>query len=165
MYLLIDDLRDIPADAIARTPETARKLLEALRSELTCVGFDHDLGTEETGYDILTWALERYILPLNVQLVTANPVGRSKMALALKNSGYSSTDGVDFHRTKHLFDNAVRRYREDGKYTSITGLREATPEYIAYLTEFLTLHRVPFLHKTHNMPHNGVLVINPRKTK
>lgn len=94
MWLLIDDLRNLNTEAIARTPAAARKLLALGGWE--CVCFDHDLGTEESGYDLLVWGLEQGYLPSRVQLVTSNPVGRANMTRALEQSGYVSTDGINF---------------------------------------------------------------------
>ena len=97
MWLLIDDVRDLNCDVIARTAETGKKLLAVGGWE--CVCFDHDLGDGETGYDVLCWALENNLLPSKVQLVTSNPVGRENMRRALESSGYTAEpNGVVFTR-------------------------------------------------------------------
>jgi hypothetical protein len=88
MELLIDDFRDLPVDAIAKNSQTAKTLLK-----LKCwdkVYFDHDLGlnSEHDGYQIMNWAIENDLLPKEVQLVTANPVGMRNMARALVAEGY-----------------------------------------------------------------------------
>lgn len=64
----------------------------------TVVCFDHDLGEEETGYDVLVWAIEKDLLPDKVQLVTSNPVGQLNMANALRANGFDSIDGRNFVR-------------------------------------------------------------------
>lgn len=97
MWLLIDDVRDLGVEAIARTPEAGKKLLEVGGWE--CVCFDHDLGAPESGYDVLVWGLERSLIPNKVQLVTSNPVGRKNMADALVAAQYTTTDNVNFVRT------------------------------------------------------------------
>lgn len=94
MWLLIDDVRDLNADAIARTPEAGKRLLGA--GPWSCLCLDHDLGTPESGYDVLVWALTNDCLPRRVQLVTSNPVGRRNMAAALEVAGYTSLDGINF---------------------------------------------------------------------
>lgn len=95
MWLLIDDVRDLGTEIIARTPEAARRMLALGGWE--CVCFDHDLGHEtENGYTILMWALERDFLTSKVQLVTSNPVGRQNMRMALEAAGYTTTDGVNY---------------------------------------------------------------------
>jgi len=95
-HLLIDDFRDYDMDHIARTADDGRKAL--LSYPVTHLYMDHDLGeygdtAAETGYDVITWALEHGTCPPNVQFVTANPVGRDNMAAALENAGYTK-DGV-----------------------------------------------------------------------
>ena len=97
MYLLIDDLRNTPSDFIARTPESGKISLERLHPVLTHVIFDHDLGEEETGYDVMVWALNNGVMPPNVQLVTNNPVGRDNMIAALLNAGYKQKNLVEYY--------------------------------------------------------------------
>lgn len=80
MWLLIDDVRDLNADAIARTPEAGQRLLAS--GPWACLCLDHDLGTAQTGLDVLHWAIGHDCLPQRVQLVTTNLTARSKMAAA-----------------------------------------------------------------------------------
>lgn len=95
MWLLIDDIRDLNTDVIARTPEAGMKLLAL--GGWDCLCLDHDLATEKTGYDVLVWAIECGFLPKMVQLVTSNPVGRQNMTAALENAGFRKlADGVTF---------------------------------------------------------------------
>ncbi len=94
MWLLIDDERNLNTEAVARTAEAGKKLLTLGGWSVVC--FDHDLGCEESGYDVIVWALERGLLPLHVQIVTANPVGRKNMASALVSYGYVTKDGSNF---------------------------------------------------------------------
>jgi len=88
-HLLIDDLRELKMDHVARTAEAGRQAL--LSFPVTHLYMDHDLGTDETGYDVLTWALERGCCPDSVYFVTSNPVGRDNMARALEAHGYEKT--------------------------------------------------------------------------
>lgn len=97
MYLLIDDLRNTPTDFIARTAEAGKISLKSLHPVLTHVVFDHDLGEEETGYDVMMWALNNSVMPPNVQLVTSNPVGRDNMIAALLNAGYKQKSLVEYY--------------------------------------------------------------------
>lgn len=94
MWLLIDDIRDLNCDVIARTPEAGKICLAQRCWEVVC--FDHDLGTRESGYDVLVWAIDHGHLPSKVQLVTANPVGQSNMKAALEGAGYFTRDGRNF---------------------------------------------------------------------
>lgn len=96
MWLLIDDERNLNTDAVARTAEAGRKLLAMGGWEVVCL--DHDLGGQESGYDVLTWGLDRGYIPDRVQLVTSNPVGRKNMSAALESSGYLSSDGFNFKK-------------------------------------------------------------------
>lgn len=97
MWLIIDDVRDLNCEVIARTSEAGKKMLALGGWE--CVCFDHDLGEDnESGYDVLVWAIEENLLPCMVQLVTSNPVGRANMTAALEQDGYGiSPDGVTFY--------------------------------------------------------------------
>lgn len=83
--LLIDDQRNLQADYTARTYSEGIAQLKKTKWETLLL--DHDLGCfdektgrEKTGYDIVCW-LERNpkYLPKRIQLVTSNPVGRSRM--------------------------------------------------------------------------------------
>ena len=94
MWLIIDDERELSCEVIARTAEAGRKMLEVGGWE--AVVFDHDLGCEETGYDLLTYALDASLMPPIVQLCTANPVGRQRMRSALEAHGYVTKDGGTF---------------------------------------------------------------------
>ena len=97
MWLLIDDERNIPCDVIARDAHAAYMLLRT--GWFNAVIFDHDLGKGETGYDVLTWAIDNSYLPNLVQLVTSNPVGRDNMRRALEANGYTAeTNGLIFRK-------------------------------------------------------------------
>ncbi len=98
MWLLIGDVIDLYCDVIARTPEAARKILTVVGYEFDCVCFDHDLGCQETGLDVLRYGIESETLPNHVQLVTSNPVGRQNMANLLTDNGYTSKDGINFYK-------------------------------------------------------------------
>lgn len=79
--LLIDDLREIPADVVARTFDAG---IEALKSEKFDVLYlDHDLGDDDpkkTGYGVMNFLeANPEHLPGKIVLVTANPVGRVNM--------------------------------------------------------------------------------------
>jgi hypothetical protein len=94
MWLLIDDIRNLNCEAIARTPEAAKELLKCNCWE--CVCFDHDLGCAETGHDIMKWMFGMKIYPPQIQLVTSNPVGRDNMIGELESHGYKSSDYINW---------------------------------------------------------------------
>lgn len=96
MWLLVDDKRDLNCECIARTSQAAKKLIALGGWE--CICFDHDLGEESNGYDILCWGIENNFLSNHIQIITSNPVGRNKMSLALKNNGYKTINNVDFYK-------------------------------------------------------------------
>jgi hypothetical protein len=86
MILLIDDLKDLKADRIARTFLEGIQALQEGPWDLLLL--DHDLGDpnpKHTGYDILSWLEQRpEFLPGKIELVTWNAPGREKMKLVLR---------------------------------------------------------------------------------
>lgn len=93
MKIYLDDIRDCPDGFIlCRTAEEAIALIKT--GQVTFISFDHDLGTELTGYDVAKFIEEAYImgeLKLFPQwrIHSANPVGvRNIMAALLKAEGY-----------------------------------------------------------------------------
>lgn len=99
MHLLIDDLRNLGADAIVRSAQVARIILKETRG-WTHLYLDHDLGehSDMDGGPLLNWMIEHDVVPPFVQLVTDNPVGRENMQRALENIGYTTRDGRNFER-------------------------------------------------------------------
>lgn len=85
--LLIDDLREIDADVIARSFSAGMYALE-FEGPFDILYLDHDLGDENianTGYKIISWLEENIqFLPKSIILVTANPVGRKQMEVVIK---------------------------------------------------------------------------------
>ena len=79
-HLLIDDMRNIRADRVARTFEAG---IKALEEEIWDVlWLDHDLGQEDgkDGTGIMNW-LEAHPdrLPKRIVCVSSNPVGRDRI--------------------------------------------------------------------------------------
>lgn len=87
--LWLDDLRPAPEGWLhVKTVDQAKYFLR--RGQVRQMSLDHDLGEEETGYDLLVW-LEREIAKDRWQHVrpvifvhSANPVGRRKMFAAIQ---------------------------------------------------------------------------------
>jgi hypothetical protein len=98
MWLLIDDTRSLNVDAIARNAKSAKELLSLMCWDHVC--FDYDLGEDESGYDVLKWAIQSCYLDNihHVQLVTGNTVGRERMKNILEDNGYLTKDGCNFNR-------------------------------------------------------------------
>lgn len=87
--LLIDDTRDIEATVVCRNYKDGIEALRAME-KFDLLYLNHDLasfdenGREMTGYDIVLFLEENMqFLPLDVQIVSANPVGRQKMSAVL----------------------------------------------------------------------------------
>lgn len=89
MLIFLDDLRHPPAGAtLCRTAEHAIALLES--GKVTCISFDHDLGTEQTGYSVAKWIEERvaegkFPMP-DWRIHSANPVGRKNIQAAMESA-------------------------------------------------------------------------------
>jgi len=94
MWLLIDDKRDLGCDVIARTPVAGKMLLALGGWECLCI--DHDLGAEESGYDIIKWGLQNGFIPKWVQIVSSNPVGRENIKNILIDHLYTTSGGINF---------------------------------------------------------------------
>lgn len=102
LHLLIDDIRDLNTDLIARTYEVGISCL--LMLQVTHLYLDHDLGGPDgkTGYDILKFIFDPAVkefkvdVPRFIQLVTQNPVGRINMEKLLKSEGYETINGINF---------------------------------------------------------------------
>jgi len=97
MWLLIDDMRDLNCDVIARNAHAGLQMLKSGIFDTVC--FDHDLGEHQaTGYEVMSHAFRLdYMGGVDhVQLVTSNPVGRNNMAMLLVDHGYTSTDGINY---------------------------------------------------------------------
>lgn len=89
MFLYLDDLRRPPAGAtLCRTAEHAIAVLES--GKVTCISFDHDLGTELTGYSVAKWIEERVAegkMPMpDWRIHSANPVGRKNIQAAMESA-------------------------------------------------------------------------------
>ena len=97
MWLLIDDQRNLNCQVTARTAKTGKACL-ALLDNITTLCLDHDLGEEETGYDVCKWACENGFMPDHVQIVTSNPVGRENIARCLEAHGYTSKDNNNYYK-------------------------------------------------------------------
>ncbi len=83
--LLIDDMREIDADIVARTFDAGIAALQAHKFDVLYL--DHDLGEDDpnkTGYGVMKFLEENPDrLPGKIVLVTSNPVGRQNMQVVL----------------------------------------------------------------------------------
>jgi len=92
MFIWLDDERPMPQgyDVHCKTAAEAIALLK--QGGVEGISLDHDLGPEwaGTGYDVASYieraAHEGTLAPLRLKLHTANPVGRERMAQALRSA-------------------------------------------------------------------------------
>ena len=88
-FVFLDDLRDPPPGAtLCRTAQEAIRLIES--GVVTRISFDHDLGTELTGYDVAK-LVERLVAEGKIMLPrwhvhSANPVGRCNIEAAMRSA-------------------------------------------------------------------------------
>ena len=112
MWLLVDDKRSLGSseiDIIARNSQTAMEILLGMGPRLSGLVLDYDLGEIEkvggkgrrtreiTGYDVLQFAIINEVLPLTVQIITDNPVGRKRLHNALVNDAKYVIKTINSH--------------------------------------------------------------------
>jgi len=95
---LVDDLRDIDADTVARTYADAVKVADTLDLSCATLYLDHDLGEEKTGYNFIMYLIAEENLPKEVLIVSSNPVGRDNIGAALVQEGYQKRSPHKFIR-------------------------------------------------------------------
>lgn len=86
--LLIDDMRDIKADVIARNYKEG---IHALQNSgpFDILYLDHDLASyegdrEKTGYDVMCFLeANPELKPGKIMIVSSNPVGRKRMQVVI----------------------------------------------------------------------------------
>lgn len=92
MKLFIDDERPTPDGFHLRVFTAAEAIGLLERGGITHVSLDHDLGPETagTGYDVACWIEEHAqsgkLEPLTWAIHSANPVGRRRIEVAMKNA-------------------------------------------------------------------------------
>jgi hypothetical protein len=99
MRIFLDDIRDPPKfDAVTGEPikwdYVCRNAIQAIAliesGGVEFISFDHDLGTELTGYDVACHieasAIARGIKPPDYAIHSANPVGANRIDQAMKSA-------------------------------------------------------------------------------
>ena len=86
LKIFLDDERNAPNGWIrVATVKAAIYLLEGGNVEI--ISLDHDLGTKETGYDVILWiereVAERGIIPPEIRVHSANAGAYKKMILGM----------------------------------------------------------------------------------
>ena len=90
MKLWLDDVRDAPDVGwkVARTCQEAISVLKG--GNVLTISFDHDLGLEESGYDVALWiekgAAEGWLKRLDWRVHSANPVGMRRIESAMRSA-------------------------------------------------------------------------------
>lgn len=90
MKLWLDDVREMPDDfdVWVKTADEAIKYIDT--GKVNFISFDHDLGEEETGYDVAVYialkAFHNEIPRIEYVVHSANPVGRENIIFAMKNA-------------------------------------------------------------------------------
>jgi CheY-like chemotaxis protein len=84
--LLIDDVRNLKADRVARTFEDGLQALEH-EGPWDLLLLDHDLGQEDgkDGTGIMNWLEQNtQFIPKEIKIVSSNPVGKARMELIIR---------------------------------------------------------------------------------
>lgn len=87
MKIYLDDERKAPVGwTKVSTPQETIELLE--NYDVEELSLDHDLGIEETGYDVVLWleekvVMEGYIPPV-IKVHSSNPAGRDRMLQGIR---------------------------------------------------------------------------------
>jgi hypothetical protein len=90
MKIYLDDERNPKGKnwIVVRTVNEFKEIYKEYYPYIDEISLDHDLGTDETGYDALTWLEEQIItkgwdIP-DINIHSANPSGRDRMKLVIK---------------------------------------------------------------------------------
>lgn len=90
MRIWLDDIREMPKDfdIWVKNPEYAGLLIST--GQVTYISFDHDLGYDQTGYDVAkvieSMAHDGSIDYIGWDIHSANPVGRKNIEMAMKSA-------------------------------------------------------------------------------
>ena len=102
MWLIVDDMRELGCNVIARTPEAGMKVLSVMVGVIECLCIDHDFGTGKNGTDVIKFAIQSNCLPDRVQIVSQNPVGTENIRNILIDAGYVSRDRINYFKYIYL---------------------------------------------------------------
>lgn len=90
-YIYIDDLREplIPEAEWVKTYDEAISVLQRIpKGCYLSVDFDHDLGSDRTGYDIALWLVKNEYTG-RFRVHSMNPVGRNNIRSLLTHYGWT----------------------------------------------------------------------------
>lgn len=100
MWLIVDDMRELGCDIIARTPESGMRVLHVMSGVIECLCIDHDFGRPKNGTDVIKFAIRSNCLPNRVQIVSQNPVGADTIRNLLVDAGYVSSDKINYFNNR-----------------------------------------------------------------
>lgn len=85
--LWLDDFRQMPDnfDVWVKNPSHAMSIIKT--NEVSFISFDHDLGYNQTGYDVAKYiemgAYMNILNPIGWEIHSANPVGKKNIEMAM----------------------------------------------------------------------------------
>lgn len=79
MFLYLDDIRNPKTNNfyVVRNYQDCIDFLKV--NKVYCLSLDHDLGEEKTGYDVAKFIVQEGIEIENINIHSANPVGRDNI--------------------------------------------------------------------------------------
>ena len=84
--LYVDDIRSAPTGwVLARTIKESINYLKT--GNVDCLSLDHDLGSKQTGMDIVNYCIDKQIFPNRIEIHSKNPVGKQNMIAMLLRYG------------------------------------------------------------------------------
>lgn len=94
-YLWLDDVRPVPSYFNKSNAEVARTVDDAIDifldindgSDDICISFDHDLGSNLSGYDFAKWLVEHNVVGF-FHIHSMNPVGANNIRQLLAHYGW-----------------------------------------------------------------------------
>jgi len=120
--LLIDDIRNLKADVIARNHDEGLNQLtfngpwDILLLDHDLASFDED-GIEKTGYDIMCFLEEHpQFVPEDIVCVSGNPVGKKRIEIVVKK--IMETKNEDIYSADSTSKKLGIEYRDDGTWKS-----------------------------------------------
>ena len=90
MRVWLDDVREMPKgfDLWVKNPNHMMSLIHS--GVVTYISFDHDLGTNKTGYDVAKCieqlSYDGFITSIGWDIHSANPVGRKNIQMAMESA-------------------------------------------------------------------------------
>ena len=109
LYFLIDDVRNIEADLIARTYEGALAVMPLIHTTVETLGIDYmlDYCGINTGLKLLNKFHREGWLPPNIQVVSSHPIGKKEIIQFLEMVGYKNDQGTFKKINERIKDGSI----------------------------------------------------------